>query len=149
MNKIKVDNDGVKYYTTDGKNYFSPANERIKALARMYDKYKMETTLEKHDEFITAKTVLDVETKIVNGYFSQSLSDPIWGGANAIMVAETRSVSRAIAKLGIGIEYSNASLEEVSPSNEFVFDIEPDAEEKSNRVTEHFLNSINKLNEQK
>ena len=156
MNKIKIDDDGVKYYTTDGTHYFSPANERIKTLAKMYqDQYSIETVFEKHEDFIVAKTSIrfafrtDFGERVFTGYGSQSLSDPTWGGANAIMVAETKSVSRAIAKLGIGIEFSNASLEEISPSNEFVFDMEPDAEEKSKRVTEHFLNSINKSNEQK
>ena len=156
MNKIKIDQDGVKYYTTDGTHFFSPANERIKALARLYkDQYSIETSFETENDIVTAKTrisFVDVNgwEKAFTGYGSQSLTDPtIWGGANAIMVAETKSVSRAIAKMGIGIEYSNASLEEISPSNEFVFDLEPDAEEKSKRVTEHFFNSINKLNEQK
>lgn len=136
----KIDKDGVKYFKTkDG--YFSPANERILALKRLYPDYEIHTDMIYMSEINSwlAKTIVRIETETVardyTGHACRAISADKWGSV-ACEVAETSSVARAIAKLGIGIEYSNASLDEVMQSD-FSFELfdTEEVESKSDAVT--------------
>lgn len=138
--ETKIDKNGVKYFKTkDG--YFSPANERILALKRLYPNNEIHTDMIYMPEINSwlANTIVRVETETgardYTGYSCRAISDNKWGSV-ACETAETSSVARAIAKLGIGIEYSNASLDEVIQSD-FSFELfdTEETETKSDVVT--------------
>lgn len=138
--ETKIDKNGVKYFKTKDM-YFSPANERILALKRLYPNNEIQTDMIYMPEIKSwlAKTIVRIETETgardYTGYSCRAISTDKWGLV-ACETAETSSVARAIAKLGIGIEYSNASLDEVIQSD-FSFELfdTEETETKSDIIT--------------
>jgi hypothetical protein len=144
----KVDQDGVEYIKLkDG--YYSTANQRILALKRLYPKSELYTDLKYMTEIQSwhAFTIVRVETEEGayenTGHSCKAISDPKWGGV-AAESAETSSVSRAIAKLGIGIAYSNASYDEVMQSDVQGYEMFDEVKDRSHDIEKELENKINK-----
>jgi len=146
----KTDKDGVMYLKI-GKGYYSTANERILALKRMYPNSEIHTHMAYMPEIkswkaITSVTIMQEDADYENtGHACKSIEDPVWGKV-AAESAETSSVSRAIAKLGIGIEFSHASADEVSQSGiQFeMIEEEPEQTEKSKDIENELIKQIKK-----
>ena len=153
----KTDKDGVKYLKI-GKGYYSTANERILALKRMYPDSEINTHLTYMPEIKSWKAITSVTVSLIDnitgnelyhlentGHACKSTEDPVWGKV-AAESAETSSVSRAIAKLGIGIEFSHASADEVSQSGiQFeMIEEEPEQTEKSKDIENELIKQIKK-----
>ena len=126
---VKTDSKGVKYIKM-GDGYYSTANERILALKSFYPDSEIKTVMTYMPEikswyamtsvFVVETTHDGIVTRYENtGHSCKSTEDGQWGRV-ACESAETTSVARAIAKLGIGIEYSNASYDEMLQSGKRV-----------------------------
>lgn len=137
MERTVTDSKGVKYIRM-GDGYYSTANERILSLKRYYPDSEIKTVMTYMPEirsWYAMSSVFVIETTpdgvVVKsehtGHSCKSTEDGQWGRV-ACESAETTSVARAIAKLGIGIEYSNASYDEMMQSGKSIVTEMPDAD---------------------
>lgn len=160
--KMKIDENGVKYYKTPS-GYLSSANERLLALKRLYsNNYSIETKLEYIESLNSwhAVTTISVvyncnsdwpETRVYTGHSCKKVDETLWG-RYAAEVAETCSTSRAIGKMGIGIAFGViASQEEVDSENTFFtpFPTEDnDDDDKSEVIMKELEQTLKRKNKQ-
>ena len=107
MKKIKI----------KGKGYVE-VKERVKEFHNLHSNGKIQTELvEMTDRFITKSVVTpDVENpdRFFTGYAYEDLSEKGVNSTSALENCETSSVGRALGLLGIGIDTSIASYDEVN-----------------------------------
>ena len=107
MKKIKI----------KGKDYVE-VKERVKEFHNLHSNGKIQTELvEMTDRFITKSVVTpDVENpdRFFTGYAYEDLSEKGVNSTSALENCETSSVGRALGLLGIGIDTSIASYDEVN-----------------------------------
>lgn len=144
----KVDGDGVEYIKLKN-GYYSTANQRILALKRIYPVSEIKTKITYLPDIKSwyAVTTVTVEAEGMvlknTGHSCKAISDPKWGSV-AAESAETSSVSRAIAKLGIGIAYSNASYDEVLQSDVQGYEMFDEVNDRSKEIEKALQDKINK-----
>ena len=121
-------NSQLKTMDIKGKKYV-PVNERIKAFRMLYPEGKIKTELVKYDDGIVImkaevygmRTVAEEEDftegfcdLLASGYAKEVEGSSNINRTSALENAETSAVGRALGMLGIGIDTSVASFEEVT-----------------------------------
>lgn len=112
--EIKKINASLSTMDIKGKKYI-PVNERVKAFRMLVPEGTIETDLIRSDDYIIVKARI-----IVNGELkATAYAEEVRGSSNinrtsAVENCETSAVGRALGFLGIGIDTSIASYEEVT-----------------------------------
>ena len=120
---IKKINASLQTMDIKGKKYI-PVNERVKAFRMLYPDGTIETELVKYDDAnIIVKATVSVNTDN-GGFRATGYAKEVEGSSNinrtsALENAETSAVGRALGFLGIGIDTSIASYEEVTNAQMF------------------------------
>lgn len=112
---IKKVNASLQTMDIKGKRYI-PVNERVKAFRMLCPDGSIETELVKYDDanIITKATVKVNGEVIATGYAKEVEGSSNINRTSALENAETSAVGRALGFLGIGIDTSIASYEEVT-----------------------------------
>lgn len=113
--EIKKVNASLSTMDIKGKKYI-PVNERVKAFRMLCSDGRIETELVKYDDgIIITKATIKVNGEIAaTGYAKEVEGSSNINRTSALENAETSAVGRALGFLGIGIETSIASYEEVT-----------------------------------
>lgn len=109
-------NESIKTTDIKGKDY-AEVNQRIKAFRMLYPNGSILTDIKKlEDGLVVIKaTVLDEEEHVIGtGHAYEKESSSFINKTSYIENCETSAVGRALGMLGIGIDTSIASYEEVS-----------------------------------
>lgn len=99
-----------------GKKYI-PVNERVKAFRMLCPDGRIETELVKYDDGIIimkASVFVNADAKPTTGWAKEIEGSSNINRTSALENAETSAVGRALGLLGIGIDTSIASYEEVT-----------------------------------
>ncbi len=99
-----------------GKEYI-PVTERVKEFRRLYPDYKLITEIVHYDDnsVIMVAKIYDQDGKMVaNGHAQEDRNASNINKTSYVENCETSAVGRAIGMLGIGIDASMASAEEVA-----------------------------------
>ena len=124
FNDIQDVNTKLKTMPIKGKNYI-PVNERVKAFRMLYPEGKIETELIKYENSVVIfKASIYGDNFEDDGLLATGYAQEIEGSSNinrtsAIENCETSAVGRALGFLGIGIDTSIASFEEVQNAQFF------------------------------
>lgn len=112
---IEAANKTLKTTPIKGKDY-ATVNERIKAFRQLYPEGTIETEiLSLNDGIVTMKaTVKDTEVILGTGHAQEKESSGYINKTSYIENCETSAVGRALGMLGIGIDTSFASFDEVA-----------------------------------
>ena len=118
--EIKKVNASLSTMDIKGKKYI-PVNERVKAFRMLCPDGRIETELVKYDDgIIITKATIKVNGDIVaTGYAKEVEGSSNINRTSALENAETSAVGRALGFLGIGIDTSIASYEEVTNAQMF------------------------------
>lgn len=112
-------NKEIKTTAIKGKNY-AEVNQRIKAFRMLYPNGSISTSIESLENgVVVMKAVVKDEEEHVlgTGYAYEKESSNFINNTSYIENCETSAVGRALGMLGIGIDTSVASYEEVSNAN--------------------------------
>lgn len=102
-----------------GKKYI-PVNERVKAFRMLVPEGTIETELLRSDDYIIVKAKVFVNGDLkATGYAEEVRGSSNINRTSAIENCETSAVGRALGFLGIGIDTSIASFEEVNNAQMF------------------------------
>lgn len=102
-----------------GKKYI-PVNERVKAFRMLVPEGTIETDLLRSDDYIIVKAKVFVNGDLkATGYAEEVRGSSNINRTSAIENCETSAVGRALGFLGIGIDTSIASFEEVNNAQMF------------------------------
>lgn len=117
---IKKINDSLQTMDIKGKKYI-PVNERVKAFRMLCPDGTIETELVKYDDAnIITKATIKVNGEVAaTGYAKEVEGSSNINRTSALENAETSAVGRALGFLGIGIDTSIASYEEVTNAQMF------------------------------
>ncbi len=117
---IKKANASLSAMDIKGKTYI-PVNERVKAFRMLCPDGTIETELVKYDDAnIITKATIKVNGEVVaTGYAKEVEGSSNINRTSALENAETSAVGRALGFLGIGIDTSIASYEEVTNAQLF------------------------------
>ena len=99
-----------------GKDYV-PVTERVKEFRRLYPEFKLITEIVHYDDnsVIMVAKIYDQDGKMVaNGHAQEDRNASNINKTSYVENCETSAVGRAIGMLGIGIDASMASAEEVA-----------------------------------
>lgn len=99
-----------------GKAYV-PVTERIKEFRRLYPDYKFITEIVHFDDnsVIMVAKIYDQDNKLVaNGHAQEDRNSSTINKTSFLEVCETSAIGRAIGAMGIGIDASMASADEVA-----------------------------------
>lgn len=106
----------MKTISIKGKEYV-PVTERVKEFHRVYPDYKLLTDIVHFDEnsVIMVAKIYDQDGKLVaNGHAQEDRNASNINKTSYVENCETSAVGRAIGMLGIGIDASMASADEVA-----------------------------------
>lgn len=116
---IKKINASLKPMDIKGKKYI-PVNERVKAFRMLVPEGTIETELLRSDDYIIVKAKVFVNGDLkATGYAEEVRGSSNINRTSAIENCETSAVGRALGFLGIGIDTSIASFEEVNNAQMF------------------------------
>lgn len=118
--ELKKVNAQLKTMDIKGKTYV-PVNERIKAFRMLYPDGSLVTEIVKYeDSVIIMKAIAFYEGRVLaTGYAKEVEGSSNINRTSALENAETSAVGRCLGLLGIGIDTSVASYEEVSNAQMF------------------------------
>lgn len=106
----------MKTISIKGKEYV-PVTERVKEFRKQYPNYKLITEIVHYDEnsVIMVAKIYDQDGKLVaNGHAQEDRNSSNINKTSYVENCETSAVGRAIGMIGIGIDASMASAEEVA-----------------------------------
>ena len=106
----------MKTISIKGKEYV-PVTERVKEFRRQYPDYKLITEIVHYDDnsVIMVAKIYDQDGKMIaNGHAQEDRNASNINKTSYVENCETSAVGRAIGMLGIGIDASMASAEEVA-----------------------------------
>ena len=114
-NKVKTVTPKLKTVNIKGKEYVE-VNERIKAFREMYANGSIMTEIVAHEGgVVVMKAVIVVDGQIVStGHAYEKEGSTFINKTSYIENCETSAIGRALGSLGIGIDTSVASVEEVA-----------------------------------
>lgn len=114
-NKVKTVTPKLKTVNIKGKDYVE-VNERIKAFREMYANGSIMTDIVSHEGGVCVmKAVIVVDGQIVStGHAYEKEGSTFINKTSYIENCETSAIGRALGSLGIGIDTSVASVEEVA-----------------------------------
>jgi len=117
---LKKVNSQLNTMDIKGKKYV-PVNERVKAFKMLYPEGAIVTELVKYEDgVIIMKALIHHEGRILaTGYAKEVEGSSNINRTSALENAETSAVGRALGLLGIGIDTSVASFEEVTNAQMF------------------------------
>ena len=124
--ELKKINASLKPMDIKGKKYI-PVNERVKAFRMLYPEGKIVTDLVKYDdaqvimkaEIYASRRMGEFGDLLATGYAKEIEGSTNINRTSAIENCETSAVGRALGFLGIGIDTSIASFEEVNNAQMF------------------------------
>ena len=114
--ELKKVNAELKATDIKGKKYI-PVNERVKAFRMLYPEGEIKTFLERYEDGIViyrASVYNEQGRQLATGYAKEVEGSTNINRTSAIENCETSAVGRALGFLGIGIDTSIASYEEVT-----------------------------------
>lgn len=117
--ELKKINASLKPMDIKGKKYI-PVNERVKAFRMLVPDGTIETELLNSGDYIIFKAKIFVNGDLkATGYAEEIRGSSSINRTSALENAETSAVGRALGFLGIGIDTSIASFEEVNNAQMF------------------------------
>ena len=118
--ELKKVNESIKTVDIKGKNY-AQVNERVKAFRQLHPNGSIETEIvERKDGVVTMKAVIcdGGGHQLATGFANEKETSSYINKTSFIENCETSAVGRALGFVGIGIDLSVASAEEMQNAEE-------------------------------